>query len=182
MEGILYKNRDVQNQKSIVENVVQNNQAKQCYEGAGHRTLHPQRSLISFSKSWARPLNLRLQQGQTLTRRLRWTEFAGKHISYLDGLTGLARATDVMTSQAAEDLGVLREPFETNLRNKTLREFVSKVELIIYRTLGDLLQEAPAQVRLLFLQLPNPGFLVRFLRLQLADPGDHGIFSQVTDP
>ena len=102
-----------------VMSVIQNNLPN-------HReTSQPQISLTNFSKSWARPLTDLLQVGQTLTRRLR-IELAWKPISYLDGLPlfGLAGSTDVVTSETAEDLAILRELVQTNLRNKTLREFV----------------------------------------------------------
>ena len=47
-------------------------------------------------------------------------------ISYLDVLAVLAGSTDVMTREAVVDLEILLELFETDLGNKTLREFVRK--------------------------------------------------------
>ena len=53
--------------------------------------------------------------------------------------------------------------------------------MIIYPTLGDLLQQAVAQVGLLFLQLENLGILVSLLHLHLDHPGLHDIKEGVTN-
>ena len=67
-----------------------------------------------------------LARGTNLNTRIERIELAWKPISYLDALelVGLARSTDVMTKDAAVDRAILLELVKTNLRNKTLRDFV----------------------------------------------------------
>ena len=95
-----------------------------------HHSTQPQRSLTSFSKSWARPSPLtgRWQVGQTLTR-WRWnTEQGIKQRSYLD--IGLAGSTEVMANGATVDWMILLELIETNLRNETLTDLCERVKII----------------------------------------------------
>ena len=64
------------------------------------------------------------ETGANLDKIKNKIELAWRAISHLDGISGLAGSTDVMTKDAAVDRTILLELDNTNLGNETLREFV----------------------------------------------------------
>ena len=120
--------------------MVQNNQCQCGYGSRAEHTSSPERVDVDQLLVVVRPaIEWALARGTNLNEIEIEIELTNRSISYLDGLVSLAGSTDVMTVDTAVDPQILLVLDKTNLRNKTFREFVCKVKLNIYRTLGDLL-------------------------------------------